>query len=170
MSSFRPVFVALFGAFAVALAACGGGGSPSPAATSGGGGSPAAAGKPSTAAAPPIPSASVIGQKAPGPFQANAAVSVTTGAATIEATDALKWQPNTILAGPGDKITLTIRNNGNTVHTFVSPAMNVAQTDVPIQKTSTVSFSAPSAPGAYQFWCNIPGHAEAGMVGQVIVQ
>lgn len=92
------------------------------------------------------------------------------GKASIEGTDTLQWQPNVILAKPGDKIDLEVRNAGNTVHTFVSPGLSVNQADVPTQKNTTVSFSAPSAPGAYQFWCNIPGHAEAGMVGEVIVQ
>jgi len=68
-----------------------------------------------------------------------------------------------------DKVTLQLKNAGNTAHTIISPALSVSQTDVPIQKTVSVSFTAPAAPGAYQFWCNIPGHAEAGMVGEVIV-
>ncbi|HLY65170.1 MAG TPA: cupredoxin domain-containing protein, partial [Chloroflexota bacterium] len=74
------------------------------------------------------------------------------------------------VAKAGDKVTLQIQNTGNTAHTFLSPALSVSQLDVPIQKTTPVSFTAPSAPGAYQFWCNIPGHAEAGMVGEVVVQ
>ena len=63
-----------------------------------------------------------------------------------------------------------IVNKGNTVHNFLSPALNISPTDTPIQKTTPVSFSVPTAPGAYMFWCNIPGHAEAGMVGELIVQ
>jgi uncharacterized cupredoxin-like copper-binding protein len=75
------------------------------------------------------------------------------------------------MAKPGDKVTLTIQNTVNTAHTFISPGLGVpTQQDVPIQKSTTVSFTAPSQAGAYQFWCNIPGHAEAGMVGEVIVQ
>jgi plastocyanin len=167
--------IARFGlpvALAAALAACGSSGSSAPPA----GGVPAStaatspAAKPSSPPAAPVPSASVVGQKAPGPFSAKGSVTETGGQATIEATDTLQWQPNVILAKAGDKITLSIRNTGNTAHTFVSPAMDVQQQDVPIQKTTQITFTAPNAPGAYQFWCNIPGHAEAGMVGEVIVQ
>ncbi len=161
--------MALTCALVIALAACGGGASASPAAASSS--SPAgAATKPSAAAAQAVPSANVVGQKAPGPYSANGAVTVANGAAGVQATDTLKWQPNVIVAKGGDKVTLTIQNTGNTAHTIVSPSLSLNQTDVAIQKTTTVSFTAPSAPGAYQFWCNIPGHAEAGMVGEVIVQ
>jgi uncharacterized cupredoxin-like copper-binding protein len=89
----------------------------------------------------------------------------------MEATDTLKWQPNTITAKAGDKVTLEVKNGGSTAHTFISPGLSVANgVDVPTGKTTNVTFTAPSAPGAYQFWCNIPGHAEAGMVGEIIVQ
>lgn len=159
----------------LALAACGGQSSSGAPA----GGVPA---KPSSSAAgtsakPPAStsggaaSAQVVGQKAPGPYSANGSVTATNGQASLEATDTLKWQPDTIVVKGGDKVTLSIKNAGNTAHTFLSPALGVnSQQDVAVQKTTTVSFTAPSAPGAYQFWCNIPGHAEAGMVGEVIVQ
>jgi plastocyanin len=148
------------------LAACG-----SRAATGSPSSSPAGAAKPPASSAAAIPSAAVVGQRAPGPFSANGVVNLTDGQGSVEATDTLKWQPNVVLAKPGDKITLQLRNNGNTDHTFISPGLglNSAQEDAP-GKTVPVTFTAPSAPGAYQFWCNIPGHAEAGMVGEVIVQ
>ena len=165
---------ALASALALALAACGSSASSStapavskPASSPAGAAAPASA---SAAGAGAVPSASVVGQKAPGPYTANGSAAVANGQASIDATDTLKWQPNTLIAKAGDKITLTVKNTGNTAHTILSPALNLNQTDVPIQKTTTVSFTAPSAPGAYQFWCNIPGHAEAGMVGEVIVQ
>jgi len=160
-------------ALGTALAACGGGSTSAPPA----GGVPAskpatsaAANASSPAAAAAVPSASVVGQKAPGPFSAKGSVTESGGQATIQATDVLQWQPNVILAKPGDKVTLSVQNTGNTAHTFLSPGLNVNQLDIPIQKTTQVDFTAPNAPGAYQFWCNIPGHAEAGMVGEVIVQ
>jgi len=160
-------------ALALALAGCGGGASapaakPSTAAPAGS----AAAAKPAgSGAAAAVPSANVVGQKAPGPYTANGSGTVSNGSATMEATDTLKWQPNTLVVKGGDKVSLTIHNPGSTAHTFVSPGLNVGNAvDVPNGKDASVSFTAPTAPGAYQFWCNIPGHAEAGMVGEVIVQ
>lgn len=158
-----------------ALAACAGGSassSPTPAAKASApaAASTGAAAKPSGAAAAP-PSAAVVGPKAPGPYSFAGSAAASGGNVPVEATDTLKWQPNTITAKAGDKVTLDVKNAGSTAHTFISPGLNVATgVDVPTGKTTSVSFTAPTAPGAYQFWCNIPGHAEAGMVGEVIVQ
>ncbi|MFI5267584.1 MAG: cupredoxin domain-containing protein [Chloroflexota bacterium] len=176
----KLVQLAAVGSLSLTLVACGGGSAGAPAGgvpTSPSSGSAAAAAKPSAAAASPaaaaakpVASAQVAGQKAPGPYAPNGSATVANGQASIEATDALKWQPNTITVKGGDKVTLEVKNAGNTAHTFLSPGLSVAQLDVPLQKTTSVSFTAPAAPGAYEFWCNIPGHAEAGMVGEVIVQ
>ena len=179
MISIKRLPAAALGASLV-LAACGGGGSASsasPAPTiatttsaSAATGSTAAGASAvgGSAAAKP---AAATGPTAPGPYTAKGSTTETGGAATVQATDSLQWNPNTIMAKAGDKVTLTIQNTGNTAHTFISPGLGVpTQQDVPIQKSSTVTFTVPSAPGAYQFWCNIPGHAEAGMVGEVIVQ
>src|SRR5713226_1125915 len=163
---FKPASFALLTAAGLALAACGGGASsaPKPSASA-----PTTAAKPSGAAAgAAVPSAAVVGQRAPGPYSPDGVATVTGGQASIEGTDTLKWQPNTLVVKGGEQVTLQIANKGNTPHTFLSQSLNIAQMDTPIQKTTPVSFTAPTAPGAYQFWCNIPGHAEAGMVGEVI--
>ncbi len=162
----KNIIIGLSGALLLALAACGGGSSAS---------SPSVA-KPSAptsaAAKPAAPSASVVGQKAPGPFSANGTVTVdAAGAAALEATDTLKWQPDVLVAKPGTKVTLTVKNGGASAHTFLSPALGITSpVEVNNGQTVTASFTTPTQPGAYQFWCNIPGHAEAGMVGEVIVQ
>lgn len=168
------VAVALF-----VLTACGGGSASPPAGGVPGLSSPA---KPTASAPAPAasaagasvaakPSAAASGQAAPGPYKQNGTTTVANGQASIQALDSLQWQPNTIMAKPGDKVALTVNDPGNTAHNFISPALGVASgQDIPNGKTTTVNFSAPSQPGTYQFWCNIPGHAEAGMVGEVIVQ
>jgi len=177
---FKPANLTVVAIMSSVLAACGGTASSTP---SGGvqaslnAGSAAAKASASVAApaggaasAGAVPSAAVVGPKAPGPYSANGSATVSGGQATMEGTDALKWQPNTLVAKAGDKVTLQVKNGGATAHNFISPGLNVTATDVPTAKTVAVSFTAPTAPGAYQFWCNIPGHAEAGMVGEVIVQ
>ncbi len=66
---------------------------------------------------------------------------------------------------------MQIKNTGATAHTFIGPSMNVGVARaVPAGQTTMLSFTAPSQPGAYQFWCDVPGHAEAGMVGELIVE
>ena len=163
----------------LSLAACGGGSASTPAGGVPGLSSPA---KPAASSPAPVasvagasvaakPSAAASGGPAPGPYKPNGTTAVNNGQATIQGTDSLQWQPNTITAKPGDKVTLTVNNSGNTAHNFISPALGVSNgQDIPTGKVTQVSFTVPNQPGTYQFWCNIPGHAEAGMVGEVTVQ
>jgi uncharacterized cupredoxin-like copper-binding protein len=98
--------------------------------------------------------------------------STTGGAAaqnvTVTATE-FKFDPATINATPGQTINLTVKNNGTTQHTFVLSQANVKLTIDP-GKTVNQTFTAPTAAGTYQFECDIPGHKEAGMVGQLVVK
>ncbi len=80
-----------------------------------------------------------------------------------------KFDPNTINASPGQTINLTVKNIGSVQHTWVLDQGNVKLTIDPGQTVSK-TFTAPSTPGTYQFYCDLPGHKEAGMVGQLIVK
>ena len=173
------LMLGLMAGFALLLASCGGGSASAPAGGVPGSSAPAkpavsapaASASVAGASAAAKPSAAASGQTAPGQYKQNGTTAVNNGQAAIQGTDSLQWQPNTITAKPGDKVTLTINNSGNTAHSFISPALGVATgEDVPTGKTTTVTFTVPSQPGTYQFWCNIPGHAEAGMVGEVVAQ
>ncbi len=87
---------------------------------------------------------------------------------TVTATE-FKFDPATINATPGQTINLTVKNNGTTQHTLVLSQANVKLTIDP-GKTVNQTFTAPSTPGTYQYECDIPGHKEAGMVGQLVVK
>ncbi len=87
---------------------------------------------------------------------------------TVTATE-FKFDPATIDATPGQTINLTVKNNGTIQHTWVLPQSNVKLTIDP-GKTVSQTFTAPSTPGTYQYECDIAGHKEAGMVGQLVVK
>lgn len=87
---------------------------------------------------------------------------------TITASDDLKFTPNVINAKPGDTVNVSVVNSGKTDHTFVVPDLKVS-VQIPAGKTTQVTFTAPAA-GTYAFQCDVPGHKEAGMVGQIIVK
>ncbi len=87
---------------------------------------------------------------------------------TVTATE-FKFDPATINAAPGQTINLTVKNAGTTQHTFVLNASNVKLTIDP-GKSVNQSFQAPTAAVTYQYECDIAGHKEAGMVGQLIVK
>lgn len=88
---------------------------------------------------------------------------------TIQATDQFRFVPDVINAKPGQQIQLTLQNTGSLDHSFVLPDLNINY-QLPAGKTLKETFSAPSKAGTYQFYCNVPGHKEAGMVGNLIVK
>lgn len=67
------------------------------------------------------------------------------------------------------EITINLVNNGVAVHTFNIDELDVASGDVASGETASVTFNT-GAPGEYEYYCSIPGHREAGMVGTLIVQ
>lgn len=86
---------------------------------------------------------------------------------TINATE-FKYDPNTITASAGQKVNVTLVNKGAVKHTFVLTEANVTIT-ADVGQTATGSFTAPAA-GTYTFWCDQPGHKDAGMTGTLTVK
>ncbi len=87
---------------------------------------------------------------------------------TVSATE-FKFDPATINATPGQTINLTVKNTGSVDHTFVLATANVKIT-VAAGKSETKTFTAPSAAGTYPITCDVVGHKEAGMTGQLVVK
>lgn len=65
-------------------------------------------------------------------------------------------------------VELTAVNNGVLQHDFVidNPAINSGMVDPGASATITLNLP----PGTYEFYCSVPGHKEAGMVGTLIVE
>lgn len=80
-----------------------------------------------------------------------------------------QWQPNTIQAQAGQKVTVVVKNAGTVAHDFAIPSLQVKMGLVQPGQTGTVTFTAPPA-GAVEFICSVPGHKEAGMVGTLVVK
>lgn len=118
----------------------------------------------------------MTGEAAPGPYTENTRVTETAGTPVKVVVPGLSFAPNTIVAKPGDTVTLNITNCTTFQHNFYSPALNVTnKLDIPAAADSTVTFKAPDKPGKYMFWCSVTppnslSHAERGMTGEVIVQ
>ncbi len=87
---------------------------------------------------------------------------------TVTTTE-FKFDPATINAAPGQTINLTVKNNGSVQHTWVQKDSNVSLTIDP-GKTVTKTFNAPSKAGTYAIECDVAGHKEAGMTGQLVVK
>ena len=85
---------------------------------------------------------------------------------TIEAVD-IAWNPNTATIPADTDVTITVPNTGFALHTFV-----IVEADIKIEiapgDTEEVVVNLPA--GTYEFICDVPGHAEAGMVGTLTVE
>ncbi len=87
---------------------------------------------------------------------------------TVEGSE-FAYQPSTISAKPGEKVTVNFKNIGTVEHTFVIKDLNFKLTAQPGQTVSG-TFTAPATAGSYEIHCDVAGHTEAGMVGKLTVQ
>jgi plastocyanin len=68
----------------------------------------------------------------------------------------------------GETVALRLENSDTETHYFDIDAFDV---HVPMPTgTPALALFRPSAPGSYTFYCHVPGHREAGMVGTLIVE
>lgn len=120
----------------------------------------------------PIPANSDFGNAtpaddAPTSPAANPTATATEAASAAKQTAELEagdfwFKPNTIAAKAGEAITVTVKNTSPLPHNFSIDAFKVSIYMQPGESNS-VTFT-PTA-GSQQFYCNLPGHKEAGMVG-----
>jgi nitrite reductase (NO-forming) len=88
-------------------------------------------------------------------------VSTAPTAVTIELVD-IAFKPTDVEIAAGVPVEITLTNNGLALHNFDQPDLGINVNLGPGQ-SETVTVTAPA--GDYDFLCNIPGHAAAGMVG-----
>ena len=87
------------------------------------------------------------------------------------------WELGDLSTLAGDAVTLTVApgttfemvSEGAAEHDFTVDALAV---HVPVAPgaTTEVTIPADAAPGEYEFYCSVPGHKPAGMVGTLVVQ
>lgn len=87
----------------------------------------------------------------------------------LEAID-IAFKPNELTMNASDEpVTIKMVNTGAAEHDFTIDSLKISQTVQP-GKTVDIVIPAGTAPGTYDFYCNIPGHKEAGMVGKLIIK
>lgn len=87
---------------------------------------------------------------------------------TLNALDTFKYDPNTITGKVGQPIRVVINNKGVLEHSFVIDQFSVKLEHIQAGTTGEVTFT-PTAAGTYTFYCDTPGHKEAGMTGTLTV-
>jgi nitrite reductase (NO-forming) len=120
---------------------------------------------------PPPPASAQQGAPTPVPAATpgaggNAGKAATSDQFTIEAHD-IFFDPKEIEIPAGKPVKLLIPNLGATAHNFSIDALKIS-VDLPPGETKEVSINAPE--GTYEYYCNVPGHKEAGMVGTLVAR
>jgi uncharacterized protein (DUF305 family) len=85
---------------------------------------------------------------------------------TVESYD-IYFEPRELTIPAGTDVTLTLPNEGVTLHNFSIDALGIS-VDIAAGATETVTINAPA--GSYEYYCNVPGHKPAGMVGTLTAQ
>lgn len=127
--------------------------------------------------APPPATEEDAGAAAPTPTTAPSTDAATPDASTgdtavqaepvvITAVD-IAWEPNDVTIPANTDVTIQVPNAGAALHTFVIEDQGV-KLEIAPGETKEVSVNLPA--GTYSYICDVPGHAEAGMVGTLTVE
>jgi plastocyanin len=90
------------------------------------------------------------------------------GASTVEveATE-FAFEPNRVVTGAGE-VNIALVNRGTVLHDLTIPALGV-HLAAGRGETTTIGLSG-LIRGEYPILCTVPGHAEAGMIGVLVVE
>ena len=80
---------------------------------------------------------------------------------TVKSQDSLKFDPSGLNATAGE-ITIEHQNGGSAVHTLVIDEADLRLVD---DDSQTIDLE----PGEYTYYCDVPGHRDAGMEGTLTV-
>ncbi len=88
---------------------------------------------------------------------------------TVGALDAFKFDPATLSAKVGEQVTVVLENKGVLEHNFVIDELDVHLGPIAGGAKSEAGVFTPTTAGTYTYFCDVPGHREAGMTGTLTV-
>ena len=82
------------------------------------------------------------------------------------------FNPTTFYVEAGAKITISFTNTNELKHTIAFKDSSLSNVNISVDagKTKDVSFTAPSIPGTYYFYCATDNHEANGEIGKMIVK
>ena len=86
---------------------------------------------------------------------------------TVESVD-IAFIPEALTIPANTDVTFLLPNSGAAQHNFSIDALSISVDQAPGQMDQKVVINAPA--GTYEYYCNVPGHKQAGMVGTLTVQ
>src|SRR5215204_1873013 len=91
----------------------------------------------------------------------------TTAAVTVDVVaQDIFFEPKEVTIPANTDVTVNVPNEGAAPHNFSIDELGI-DVDLAVGATEQVVINAPA--GEYEFYCNVPGHKEAGMVGTLTV-
>lgn len=88
----------------------------------------------------------------------------------LEGPNELKFTPNEITAEVGQQINITLNNTTTALeHNLVWADSEEEVITTKAGESGSTSRTFDTA-GEYEFYCTVPGHKEAGMIGKVVVK
>lgn len=88
---------------------------------------------------------------------------------TVNAKQGFKFEPSSVEVPRGARVTLTFENTGLMAHNLKIPELDAGTGTIGADKSEVITLSVDEK-GSYEFICDVPGHAEAGMTGTFKVQ
>jgi uncharacterized cupredoxin-like copper-binding protein len=76
------------------------------------------------------------------------------------------FTPNSFRISANTPTQISVENVGVAPHNFSIKELGIS-VNILAGKSQSVTINA--APGTYRFYCNLPGHAQAGMIGTLTV-
>jgi nitrite reductase (NO-forming) len=80
----------------------------------------------------------------------------------------LSFEPKEVRVPAGTEFTLTLQNLGVIPHDLTVASPSIATGIVAGGQTTSIAVTVPA--GSYPFYCSVPGHRQAGMVGTLIAE
>jgi plastocyanin len=99
---------------------------------------------------------------------ATAAPGPTAQTLSVNALDTFKYDPPSLTVKVGQPVHIVLANKGALVHTFVIDEFGVKISNVQGGATGDATFT-PAQAGIYVYYCDTPGHKDAGMKGTLTV-
>lgn len=90
-----------------------------------------------------------------------------TGDALVIASHDVFFEPKELTIPANTAVTISLPNEGAAPHNFTIDELDISIDQAP-GETHEVEINAPA--GVYEFYCNVPGHREAGMEGTLTIE
>ncbi len=79
------------------------------------------------------------------------------------------FNPSTITVSAGQSVQLTFKNKGQYSHNLTIPDLNAQTKTIQPGQQAIITFT-PTRAGSFEYLCTVPGHADRGMIGTIMVR